>query len=165
MTARCRVPSRAGARVPCGVSTHAPRRVSTRVPCRVVSPVPCRVGAQLAPSSHPSGPHNPCSSHPLSAAGLRGSQQFAGEGWRRRREEIAQGEEWGLLPVPASPGCPPQPSSRGNLPCFIRLAFTWQKDLCRRSGLQSLLLPQVGKTRTNSGAARRGKALAQQAKS
>lgn len=114
VTARCRVPSRVGARVPC--------RVSTRVPGRV--------DAQLAPSSHPSRPHKPCRSQPLSTAGLWGSQQWGRV--EKKREEIAEGEEWGLLLVPASPGCPPQPSSRGHLPCFIpfiRLAFTWQKDL------------------------------------
>lgn len=90
MTARCRVPSRVGARVPC--------RVSTRVPGRV--------DAQLAPSSHPSRPHKPCRSQPLSTAGLWGSQQWG-------RVERKKGRDCGGGGMGASPGA-----------CFPRLPTT-----------------------------------------
>lgn len=53
---------------------------------------------------------------------------------------------------------------QGYLPCPTCLDLTGKKDQCWQSGFESLLLPQVGKIRINSGAAGRGNALAQQAK-
>lgn len=119
-------------------------------PCAVQCPTP---GG--GPSTAPSRPSWP---RPLQPSGVL--QEWWGRmgkkrGKHRRRAE----EEWGALPVPPSSACSSQPSSRGCLPCFMCLSFT-RKTRCQ-SGFESLLLPQVGKTRTNAEAVRRGDALAQ----
>lgn len=126
-------------------------------------------GLMLSWHLHPTHPDptNPAdpSLCPLQGSGGRSS----GEGWRRNGKRLRRGRNggfsWCLLPPAAHHSLPPEGICRVLSVLSVSPSRGRRIYLCCQAALQSLLLPQVGKTRTNSGAARRGTALAQQAKS